>query len=277
VISKKANIQEVGKLLKDNSLQKTRFFLSSGNNSSIAAESLGDIPNASAVAEQVKAFGYAKLASFLSDSQCESLRNDIDDYIESGAFGTLKSAGNDHRFYFADRFNVQARDFGQEPRIVWIGEQHLGHAITSLFTLLARVDPSTDAVGSGGSWHQDSRAPQFKAMVYLSDVVSAEDGAFQIFPGSHKLKWKLRSAALRSSPSLGDRWTAEEVAGLPASLRSETLTGNAGDCIVFDSSSLHRGHPVRNQPRYAMTNYLYPQIFNLEQLAKQFPQPHVAA
>jgi hypothetical protein len=36
------------------------------------------------------------------------------------------------------------------------------------------------------------------------------------------------------------------------------ITGKAGTLILVDTSLLHRGSPIKNGIRYALTNYFYP-------------------
>ena len=39
-----------------------------------------------------------------------------------------------------------------------------------------------------------------------------------------------------------------------------TLTGKAGTLILFDGSLIHRGKPVLEGKRYALTNYYFPEL-----------------
>jgi hypothetical protein len=38
----------------------------------------------------------------------------------------------------------------------------------------------------------------------------------------------------------------------------KTITGAAGDLILVDTSIIHRGCPLNEKKRYALTNYYYP-------------------
>ena len=42
------------------------------------------------------------------------------------------------------------------------------------------------------------------------------------------------------------------------SKRKKIITGKAGTLIIVDTSLIHRGRPLKNGKRYALTNYYYP-------------------
>ena len=48
-----------------------------------------------------------------------------------------------------------------------------------------------------------------------------------------------------------------------------TLTGKAGTLILFDGSLIHRGKPVLEGKRYALTNYYFPEL-DYNNLVKKF-------
>jgi ectoine hydroxylase-related dioxygenase (phytanoyl-CoA dioxygenase family) len=128
---------------------------------------------------------------------------------------------------------------------------------------MANIVPAgRNANGSGGSWHRDSNFPQYKALVYVSDVNSVEDGAFQYIPKSNRMKYILREIHESKRTISDTRWTNDDLLtfqkGIPIS-----VTGKAGTLVLFDTSLLHRGSPNSNSfssPRVAITNYYYPII-----------------
>ena len=48
-----------------------------------------------------------------------------------------------------------------------------------------------------------------------------------------------------------------------------TLTGKAGTLILFDGSLIHRGKPILDGKRYALTNYYFPRM-DFDNLVKKF-------
>jgi hypothetical protein len=265
----RASIYEASRAAKDNFVFRARTqALSRPDTSDLSTGGhVGVSP--SHLVDRLRVDGFALIPGFLTDEEVKALRQAMDSSSDDQDFAR-PAPGNDRRIYFADELFALAKEFKEDPPLRSLGESYLKTDLTSLFTLLARVSPTKDDLGSGGSWHQDSRAPQFKAMVYLSAVECAEDGAFQIVRGSNRFARKMINALRRTEPSGGDRWTVREVDLLKQRGDIATVLGNAGDCLIFDSSSLHRGHPVRTHPRYAMTNYYFPSNFDLVKVRRQF-------
>ena len=52
--------------------------------------------------------------------------------------------------------------------------------------------------------------------------------------------------------------------------REKTILGSMGTLIMVDTSTLHRGAPIKKGIRYALTNYYYTQNQIDEQLYKKF-------
>ena len=113
-------------------------------------------------------------------------------------------------------------------------------------------------LGSGNGWHRDSFSRQFKAMIYLSDV-SLDNGPFQYVEGTNNYANMSELTSYTKMPRLSKRHTAEEVDSyLQKSKKTDqlqTFDAKAGSLILFDSSGLHRGHPILEGTRYALTIY----------------------
>jgi len=121
-----------------------------------------------------------------------------------------------------------------------------------------QVPNEIDSLGSGNGWHRDANSPQYKIMVLLSDVNSADDGAFAFIPKSHKMRYVLRTFNHRGKWSIdATRWSDTEISLLfpPPTL----ITGKAGDIFAFNGALLHRGLPNHGATaRIALTFYLFP-------------------
>ena len=120
------------------------------------------------------------------------------------------------------------------------------------------VPPEPSSLGSGGGWHRDSNAPQYKIMILLSDVHSVNDGAFVYFPGSHRFAKVMRTFnSNRRWRTFLNRWDEE---GLPwRQSNACAALGDAGEVLLFDGALVHRGSPNTGlKIRQAITCYLYP-------------------
>lgn len=120
------------------------------------------------------------------------------------------------------------------------------------------VPPERASIGSGGGWHRDSNAPQYKIMILLSDVHSVNDGAFVFFPGSHRFLTVIRTFnSNRRWRTFLNRWEEEDIPWPQRNVRA--ALGVAGDMLLFDGALIHRGSPnIDSSVRQAITFYLYP-------------------
>ena len=126
---------------------------------------------------------------------------------------------------------------------------------TLRYTLMGNVVPSGIEVGSGGGWHNDSRiTKQIKYFIYLSDVKSPEDGAFEFIPSLPSVLFTAIFALFnRGSPRYSDRFTPL------LQQYSRHILAPAGTLFSMDTRVIHRGNPVDENrlPRVALTLYVY--------------------
>ena len=74
-----------------------------------------------------------------------------------------------------------------------------------------------------------------------------------------------------------NRFTESEINKMQKEKKIITFTANKGDLIIFNSYCIHRGFPLKNGNRYALTNYYFPENFisnNLEKLINKFKLPY---
>jgi len=204
--------------------------------------------------------GYAILPSYYSPEHCELLIAEIDrmmatqhDVIRGDAVGA------DSRVFGAERFSYPLAAFGAERFLREVGEVYHHGALRNLATLAGRLRFAPGNLGSGQGWHRDAFHFQYKAMVYLTEV-TADNGPFQIFAGSHRALNAVRDTIRgRLDRVPNSRISEAQIARLITSEpdRLRTLTASRGTVILFDSSAIHRGSPIRTGIRYALTNYYY--------------------
>ena len=106
---------------------------------------------------------------------------------------------------------------------------------------------------SGGGWHVDNHKPQFKAMIYLTDV-NENNGPFaMLYPN-------LKSNDYPYDPDKNDTRYTDQIA-IDHKDKIQLLTGNAGDTILFLSHNIHRGTNIKEGIRISLTNYYYDGIY----------------
>jgi len=121
------------------------------------------------------------------------------------------------------------------------------------------LDGSTPNIGSGEGWHRDAWFSQYKEIIFLSNV-GISNGPFQFVPGSSRIIKKLISFLKGESDRLNSN----------IDQHYETVIADNGDRVKFDATLIHRGAPINNGFRYAMTFYYYPDFINIEKLRKKF-------
>ena len=117
-----------------------------------------------------------------------------------------------------------------------------------------RVRYEDNNLGSGGGWHRDSlNRRQLKFMIYLNDV-SSENGPFEYLLKTHSASNKFLTNKFLTKKV---RYSNSEIEEFQKENPSKTFYAKKGTCIVFDSSGLHRGTPIKKGERYAITKYMY--------------------
>ncbi|MGA4604084.1 phytanoyl-CoA dioxygenase family protein [Pseudoalteromonas maricaloris] len=198
--------------------------------------------------------GFLVLENFFSPEQCNELIQLFDDLEQSCAI----TYGSDRRIFGLDLVSDIHRDLvGKNKKAHEIGTSYIGSDLELVTTLGGKVKRDPDNLGSGGGWHRDSFLSQFKMIVYLTDV-DEDNGPFQYVNGSNLLRGKLKDASYRDKGDIRNpRYEDEYVRMLVGKKGFDltTFTGKAGTAILCDTSGIHRGMPVVNGTRYAVTNY----------------------
>ena len=211
------------------------------------------------IQKDLKIDGCSFVENFLDAATCEKLRSAADDFLfKNPSVVTLESNGYDKRVYrvdkYTDQFNISAIDeiannlFSDFSFI--IEPDH--------FMLLGVIEAGPDNLVSGSGWHRDSPfTHQFKTIVYLSDV-SEENGPFQYIKGTHRYSSVQESARFLGKKLSERRFANEEVQKLVENNVVQELTtfvGKAGSLLIADTRGLHRGSPLKQDSRYALTRY----------------------
>lgn len=110
-------------------------------------------------------------------------------------------------------------------------------------------------LGSGGGWHRDSAfTPNFKIIVYLSDT-GMNNGPFQYITGSHKKEFYKKLKTKMGFSVAKTRFNDEEINRLKSEFKIKEITGKKGAALIAITNGLHRGKPVEDGVRLALTRY----------------------
>lgn len=206
-------------------------------------------------------YGFYVIPGFFSPELCADLRERIDFTITNKSEFVHPGSPYDFRLHGIENIDESFKFFSRNLLLNEIASAYLGEPSRAAFSLAARMEVVIDNAGSGGGWHRDSNFRQIKAMVYLSDTTE-RNGPLQLISKSHKLLQSMRDNGVAKQKYGEVRWTQKFidcVLNITGNTRLKTLIGGVGTLAIFDSSAIHRGAPILDGTRYAITNYYYPE------------------
>jgi len=214
------------------------------------------------ILNQLRINGYYVIEDYKNEQECELLLKEIDRIINENSNSKFYPESNDYRIYFADRKSSLITKFNVDKFLNEISNSFYNEFSSAFFTLAGLIYYKDNVLGSGGDWHRDIALPgQFKTMLYLSDV--NENGPFEYIKGTQKdssLFYGIWNCNLNAGAY---RLNSKSVNSFLKSSKFDLVTFKAkkGTLIIFDSFGIHRGSPLKNGKRYALTNYYFKDKF----------------
>ena len=199
--------------------------------------------------------GFTKIPELFSEEDCNSAKGFIDDY--EGLHG--EHINNDFRIVGIEKLNKFILEkFSNNAFLIDLGKKYYGKDIFLEFTLSGKLRFMKEyATGSGGDWHRDSFTSQYKNIVYLNDVDESK-GAFQYVSSSHSYKsiytFLKKISFSQNIYRYNDSVISSFLEDAPW-CKKVKITGDIGTVISTDTRGLHRGSPILEGKRYALTNY----------------------
>lgn len=205
---------------------------------------------------EIQQNGFTVLPKFFDVDFCNACIKDIDWMLENKK--EFVHTDSDLRIFGAEDLSENISKFGNNELFNYLANTYNATPTCNAFTLAGKIVFSEQEFGSGGSWHRDSIFRQFKSIVYLNDV-DENNGSFQVVTNSHTPKQIKKDEKSANYESMQSRFNTEEVDILVKQHpeRLKTLTGKAGTVILVDTSIIHRGIPLKQGTRYALTNYFF--------------------
>jgi hypothetical protein len=213
------------------------------------------------VLAEVSEQGFSAIEDFVSKDDCEKLRRVLTQRLVENPDLLHPATQYDLRLHGIENVDEIFASYATDPRLVQMASAYLQRPARAAFTLGASLQAVEGNPGSGGGWHRDSLTPQFKTMLYLTDV-GLDNGPFQILARSHHLVQTIRDNRAAHLPYGQVRFTQKQVDEVLENShrdRVHTLHYPAGTLLIFDSSTIHRGSPIKSGTRLALTNYFYPE------------------
>ncbi len=212
------------------------------------------------ILELLKTKGVAVVPGFYDSETCDSLA-EITQELLSAHEGKVRvsSNGADQRLFGANRASEKIHSFYSDSFILNQLMTYEKATQVEGFTLAAKISASEDNLGSGNGWHRDRiSSRQTKGIVYLTDV-GEENGPFEFVEGSHKSSSIIWDHFKENWESDKYRFTDEEIAGFLKANKDayKTFVAKKGTLILVDTRGIHRGKPLKEGERIALTNYYW--------------------
>ena len=207
---------------------------------------------------EVQKNGYVVIPNFFDKKTCDACIKDMNWMFENKKEFVHKSEYADYRIFGAEDLSENIKQFANHPLLYKLANAYNAIPTSNGFTLAGKIEATGHEYGSGGSWHRDSYFRQFKSLLYLTDV-SEDNGPFQVIRASHdaqKISNDSKSGNLESMQCSFNLNTVEKILKYEPE-RLKTLTAKAGTVVLVDTSTIHRGIPLKNGVRYALTNYFF--------------------
>lgn len=204
--------------------------------------------------------GFSIINNYLSLSECEIIKSNIDNSLKFKKnivwTDTLKS---DFRLYGFNHLCELTKKIFFSSELIEISNKYINYKMESVFTMANKLSFIKENDGSGGGWHRDGINPSIKSLIYIDDV-NINNGPLQLILHSNKFNnIILDNKKMGNKNFLNTRYKEEQILkidNIHDRLKQFCLT--RGSLIIFDSSNIHRGMPIKNGNRYAITNYYFP-------------------
>jgi hypothetical protein len=208
--------------------------------------------------------GFFIIEDFINDKFCDELSLKIDNLINNDIYSWQDVNKSDTRIFGVEKAIPESIIFNEEIN-VQIYNKYIGR-IKNSFIMANKVLFKENNLGSGGGWHRDSISrKQLKFILYLNDV-TCQNGCFQYLESTQKLSTKFKFNLVLNKNCQNTRFTNDEVEFLieKYNLKLINFEAKKGTLIAIDTSGIHRGNPIENGVRYALTNYIFDTKMPLE-------------
>ena len=227
------------------------------------------------ILKSLKKYGYVKIENFISEKKCKNIINLIDEAILNYPNLIWKDeVKSDNRIFGAEILHNDILNFFTNEIIHSIGEVYCKLQLKNTMTMANKVVFKNKNPGSGVGWHRDAYRKQFKSILYLNSVTE-DNGPFQLIKESNRLQNIFKTSIKLKKNFKNTRYSEEEIKKITTNNQIITLTGNPGSLILFDTTLIHRGKPLNQSIRYALTNY-YETSSNFKKAVESI-EPHFAS
>lgn len=202
--------------------------------------------------------GYHVIPQYFNQKDCSKIKKEM-----KLKFSTLKKKikldkeKSDHRLWLSEKYIKSVGKFHRDKFIKKISEAFMQTKMSILLTLANKVIYKKNNLGSGGGWHRDNYNPEFKAILYLSDV-KQNNGPFQFIENSHRVKSIFKDSLKLKKYYPDTIFKKNDIKKIAKNKKIITITGKPGTLLLLNTRMIHRGKPIKKNSRFALTNYYFP-------------------
>ncbi len=204
---------------------------------------------------EMKKNGFVVVENFFKKEKCTRIINKMDEIIRKYPNKIwCDEIFSDCRILGAEILNEDFLSFFNNNMIQKIGEAYCGFKLKNVMTMANKTSYVIKNAGSGAGWHKDAYRRQFKSLLYLNNV-NSDNGAFELVKKSNTLLNVFKVSTKLNKSINNTRFSEDEINKTINQNKLKKIYGEAGTLILFDPSLIHRGSPLKNFTRYALTNY----------------------
>uniref|UniRef100_UPI0040475499 phytanoyl-CoA dioxygenase family protein n=1 Tax=Polynucleobacter sp. TaxID=2029855 RepID=UPI0040475499 len=222
---------------------------------------VGSVPHQHySIINEVKLNGISVVEDYWPIEKCKQAIQAIEGELAGSTTCQLwvDTEGADHRLWHAERIGGILESFLNDIELEELRLYYSGVSKADKLLLAARLNFVPNNQGSGGGWHRDSpHRSQFKAILYLNDV-GIDNGPFEYLMGSHAASKSFELLRIHQTHPNQYRFTDEEInAAINNGEVCRTFVARAGTLLLVDTKGIHRGRPIDDGTRYALTSYCF--------------------
>lgn len=205
----------------------------------------------------LKKHGIIVLLNFFPESFISSLLMDAKNILKERTreieWTDIEDLSKDERIFNVEKYSENIKKFFDDFFLDDVARSYVERGLNKKILLNRLFHEPDKSKNSGGGWHRDSNDLQFKSLLYLTRVTS-QNGCFQFITNS-----SCKDIGFPKSRTLDDdtRFHDDIIDSVVDndSLYKIDICGPPGTLFFVDTTYIHRGAPIENGERIALTTY----------------------
>lgn len=206
------------------------------------------------IVDSVRHSGLCVLPQYFNEHFCRTAVRQIEQLLGSANCKVWSDALQADQRIMGIEALVAELDIFRHPLIYKVITSLYGSEELAGFIMAGKITAKPGNLGSGQGWHRDSvYDEQYKALLYLTDV-DVQHGPFEYFLNTFSKRSLLATERCYGIGNQQNRLSEQEAGLLPRN-RHRMFCAKAGTLIFANTRAIHRGRPIEQGERYALTTY----------------------